>query len=104
MTVLDQLFRSPFNDEHIRMFNKLNKLLSQTSFFQQNNLFELQRKHEATEEKLQETASNQEESTTSLISQIGMIVKSKEIEISKENYALLFKICLLYTSPSPRDS
>ena len=90
MTVLNQLFQTPFNDEHIRLFNKFNKLLAQTSFFQQNNLFQLQRKQEATEEKLKETASNQEESTTSSVSQIeDMILSSNVVEVSKENYALL---------------
>ena len=80
MTVLNQLFKCSFNDEQIKLFNKLNKALSQTSYSRENNLFELKKEGTATRQELQ----------ISLSSQIKRVIKT--IEISKQHHVLLLEV------------
>ena len=80
MTALNQIFKFSFNDEHIKLFNKLNKSLSQTSYSRENKIFEL--KKEGTE--------THQEVSSSLSSQLQRVIKT--IEISKRHHVLLLEV------------
>jgi len=102
LTVLNQLFQPPFNDERIKLFNKLNRLLSQTSFCQKNKPFEIRREQEVThEQEFEETAIHSTQITTSQLEgkieeyhtlslvEVNMENQDEKILLPNESYPLI---------------